>query len=157
MPSEGALVVIGSGPGIGRSTASQFAKQGFKHIVLLSRDASRLSEDAKIVASTSSAVKVDTQQIDVGADEATVKETLAKVDATLKAAEVPLEVVLYNAARVGPSKIMEWEAKDLEQDLKVCAISICAITGSYVPRPYKKAAFLNQILLIVHFHVLRLL
>lgn len=120
MSPKGALVVIGSGPGIGRSTAAYFAKQGFERVVLLSRDASRLAEDAKVVSSASSAVKVDTQTIDMAADEATVKEMLAKVDAVLTAAGVPLEAVLYNAARVGPSRIMEWEARGLEEDLKVC-------------------------------------
>lgn len=121
MATRGALVVIGSGPGIGRTTAAYFAERGFKHIILLSRDASRLAEDAKAVSSTTSETRVETAQIDMADDEAAVKSVLGAVDAKLKAANVPLEVVLYNAARVAPSKIIECEAKTLEEDLKVCA------------------------------------
>ena len=122
MTTKGALVVIGSGPGIGRTTAAHFAGKGFKHIILLSRDASRLAEDAKMVSSTTPDTTVETAQIDMADDEAAVKSALGAIDAKLKAAGVPLEVVLYNAARVAPSKIMEWEAKSLEEDLKVCAL-----------------------------------
>lgn len=119
MSSKGALVVIGSGPGIGRATAATFAEQGFKHIFLLSRDKSRLSEDASYVSSKSSDAKVEIQQIDVAADEASVKQALNELGAKLEKAGVPLEVVLYNAARVAPSKILAFEAKDLATDLTV--------------------------------------
>lgn len=122
MSSKGALVVIGSGPGIGRSTAGYFTEKGFEHIVLLSRDESRLAEDAKFVTSAATGVKVDTFKIDVSADEATIKKSLSDVDDSLRTAGVLLEVVLYNAARVAPSKIMEWDAKGLEDDLKVSEI-----------------------------------
>lgn len=122
MSSKGALVVIGCGPGIGRSTAGYFTEKGFKHIVLLSRDESRLAEDAKFVTSAATGVKVDTFKIDVSADEATIKKSLSDVDDSLRSAGIPLEVVLYNAARVAPSKIMEWDAKGLEDDLKVSEI-----------------------------------
>lgn len=115
-------MVIGSGPGIGRSTARYFADKGSKHIVLLSRDESRLAEDAKFVTSAASGVKVDTFKIDVSADEVSVKRSLSNVDDSLKTAGVRLEVVLYNAARVAPSKIMEWDAKGLEDDLKMTTV-----------------------------------
>ncbi len=119
MSVKGALVVIGSGPGIGRSTAAYFAERSFKHIILLSRDQSRLAEDAKFVTFAASAAKVERLTIDVSADEETVRKSLSGIDDKLKAAGVPLEVVLYNAARVAPSKILEWNAKGLEDDLRV--------------------------------------
>lgn len=119
MSSHGALVVIGSGPGIGRTTAAQFASQGFKHIYLLSRDKSRLAEDAKAVSTVSSSAKVDVLQIDLGADESAVRNVLKEVDSKIGAAGVQLEVVLYNAARVGPSLILQSEAQQLTDDLKV--------------------------------------
>jgi len=119
MSSKGALVVLGSGPGIGRVTAAYFAEKGFKHVVLLSRNESRLAEDAKAITSAASDAQVDILTIDLSADEASVKNSLNEVDSKLKAAGVPLEVVLYNAARVGPSIIPEWEAKSLEADLRV--------------------------------------
>ena len=128
MSSKGALVVIGSGPGIGRATACRFAEQGFQHIVLLSRDATRLSEDAKAVKSAASTVNVEILQIDLAAEEASVRNALSEVDAKLKAAGTPLEVVHYNAARVGPSKVLEWEAKSLEEDLKVFPAHVTVTT-----------------------------
>ncbi|KAK5070371.1 hypothetical protein LTR64_000042 [Lithohypha guttulata] len=122
--TKGALVVIGSGPGIGRTTAAHFASQGFQHIFLLSRNESRLAEDAKAVSAASSAAKVETLQIDVAGDEASLKKVFSEIDSKLKATGVPLEVVLYNAARVGPSKILEWEVKQLEEDLKITTVSL---------------------------------
>jgi len=119
MSSDGALVVIGSGPGIGRATAACFLEKGFKHVILLSRDKARLAEDAEFVRSAASGAKVDTLQIDMSADESAVKKSLSGIDDKLKAAGVLLEVVLYNAARVGPSKILEWDANGLAEDLKV--------------------------------------
>lgn len=119
MSSKGSLVVIGSGPGVGQTTAAHFAKQGFKHIVLLSRNESRLAEDAKTVKAAGDGVTVDVLPIDVSADETAIKKVLSQIDAKLKAAGSPLEVLLYNAARVGPSKILEWDASGLEQDLRV--------------------------------------
>jgi len=133
MASKGVLVVIGSGPGIGRSTARYFAEQGFKHIVLLSRDESRLADDAEFVTSAASGVKVDTFKIDVSADEVSVKRSLSNVDDSLKTAGVPLEVVLYNAARVAPSKIMEWDAKGLEDDLRVSGIAVIVLCDGVFP------------------------
>lgn len=119
MPAHGALVVIGSGPGIGRTTAAHFASQGFQHIYLLSRDKTRLAEDAKVVSAANSSAKVETRQIDLGADEAAVQRVLKELSDKLNTVGAALEVVLYNAARVGPSLILEAEAKQLTDDLKV--------------------------------------
>jgi NAD(P)-dependent dehydrogenase (short-subunit alcohol dehydrogenase family) len=49
---HGALVIFGSGPGIGVHVASRFARGGFEKVVLVSRDAARLRNDAFIVYST---------------------------------------------------------------------------------------------------------
>jgi len=54
-------------------------------------------------------------KIDVSADETSVNESFCEVDDKLKAAGVFLEVVLYNAARVAPSKVMEWDGKGLKK------------------------------------------
>lgn len=119
MSSKGAFVLIGSGPGIGRNTADVFAEHGFKHIFLLSRNESKLKEDASHITSKHSDAKVEIQQIDVSGDEASVKQALSKLDAALEKAGVPLEVVHYNAARVAPSKVLQFEAKELAVDLNV--------------------------------------
>lgn len=119
MSPQGAFIVIGSGPGIGRATASFFAERGFKHIILLSRNASRLNEDADAVKKAAPDAKVNTLELDLAADQASVKKVLGQVDSILEGDGVQLEAVLYNGARVGPSKILEWEAKSLEEDLRV--------------------------------------
>jgi len=134
MSSKGALVVFGSGPGIGRSTAAYFSEKGFKHVILLSRDTSRLAEDAKFVRAAASDAKVETLKIDLAADESAIKSVLQEVDGKLKAAGVPLEVVLYNAARVAPSKILEWEAKGLEEDLRITTVSLYTTLQWAIPQ-----------------------
>lgn len=43
------LVVLGSGPGIGLTTAKHFAKKHFSKIVLLSRNSERLEKEKREV------------------------------------------------------------------------------------------------------------
>lgn len=119
MSSHGAMIVIGSGPGVGSTTAATFAAKGFKHIILLSRNADRLKQDAQEVKAASNAAQVETVPVDLGADESQIKASFAKVDGLLKSWGVPLEVVLFNAIRVGQSKVLEFSSADFEKDLKV--------------------------------------
>lgn len=126
--SHGALLVIGSGPGIGVSTASVFAEKGFKHVVLLSRNTDRLAQDSAAVASAGA--QVETLQIDLSADEKSIKSVLARIDGVLSNWGTRLEVVLYNGARVGPSKLLEWERNSLEEDLRVS----CVVPGRCLQR-----------------------
>ncbi|GME24785.1 putative short-chain alcohol protein [Neofusicoccum parvum] len=120
---HGAIVVVGSGPGIGVHVASIFASRGFKKIILLSRDAARLSQDAASVKEKSrSNAAVHTVRTDI-ADTAELKESLAEVDKVLE--NTPLECVLFNAARVGPSKLLEFPVGEIEDDLKT------TVTGLY--------------------------
>lgn len=119
-----ALVVFGSGPGIGRNVAKLFAERGFSKVILFSRDASRLKEDAAFVRSAGKEVDVETIAIDL-ADTGNVESVLGKVDNQL--GSTPLEAVLFNAARVGQSKILEFPAEQVEADLKVrglCSLSM---------------------------------
>lgn len=120
MSKKGTFLLIGSGPGIGRSTASLFAERNFKHFVLLSRDAKRLEADADIVRkAAASEVKIDTLTLDLAGNKESIEGVLREVDALIKGAGSQLEVVLYNAARVGPSRILEWGVEGLEEDLRV--------------------------------------
>ena len=113
---HGALTVFGSGPGIGRNVAALFGERGFEKIVLISRNASRLEEDAAFVRSKASSANIEVIPIDLS-DTENLRTTLKEVDKRLN--RVRLECILYNAARLVPSKIMEWPAEDLESDLKV--------------------------------------
>lgn len=112
---HGALIVFGSGPGIGRNVAALFAERGFSRIILLSRDTNRLKEDAVFVQKSSKAT-VDVVRIDL-ADTQNVRKALMEVDRLLSG--TPLEAVLFNAARVGVSKMFEFAPEQLESDLRV--------------------------------------
>lgn len=120
MSSPKLLVLIGSGPGIGVSTAKLFASKGF-NVALLSRSASRLEEDAAKVraAASSSSVKVQTFPVDV-ADHAALKSTLESVHKSLG----PPEIVVFNAARVGSSLIGEFTPDEMLQDFRINSVGI---------------------------------
>ena len=96
-----ALVVFGSGPGIGRNVTSLFAERGFSKVILLSRDANRLKEDASFVKSAAEGVSVSTTTIDL-ADTEDVRKALGEVERELEGTQ--LEAVLYNAARGGRAR-----------------------------------------------------
>lgn len=119
---HGALVVFGSGPGIGRNVGALFAERGFKKVYLLSRDTKRLQEDASFVRSAHADVHVEAIEVDL-ADANSVQKALQKLDEGLGA--VPLEAVLYNAARLHKSKLFEFTPEDFDWDLKVssCLVS----------------------------------
>lgn len=116
MSPKGALTVFGSGPGIGRNVAALFAERGFDKIILLSRDVKRLKEDANFVRSARKDASVSTIQIDL-ADDKTVQMALKELDSVLQG--MPIEAVLYNAARVGASKFGEFTPEELSSDLRV--------------------------------------
>lgn len=111
-----ALVVFGSGPGIGRNVAAVFAERGFSKVVLLSRDGNRLKEDANFVKSARAGVSVSTITIDLANTE-NVRKALQNVEKELEGTS--LLAVLFNAARVGQSKILEFPAESVETDLRV--------------------------------------
>lgn len=114
--SHGALVVFGSGPGVGRSTAALFAERGFEKVVLISRNADRLAQDAAFVCSARAETSVYEIAADVG-DAKDVQRSLQRVEEVLEG--TPLEFVLFNAARTGKSEFFKFEPADLENDLKV--------------------------------------
>lgn len=119
MPSKhGSLVVIGSGPGIGRNVAALFAERGFSQVILMSRDETRLKEDAAFVTSSAPSASVEIVRIDL-ADTDSVATALQEVDRKLERSV--LECVIFNAARIGISPILEFGAEELERDLKVCS------------------------------------
>ena len=113
---HGALVVFGSGPGIGRNVASLFAEKGFNKIYLLSRNQERLQEDIDYVKKAAPETSCKAIAVDLE-DPGKVRAALAELDSRLHGKS--LECVLYNAARVGQSKLMEWSAVNYEADLRV--------------------------------------
>lgn len=115
---HGSLILFGSGPGIGRAVACQFARQNFPHIILLSRNYERLQQDAYAVQQAAPEATVDILTVDLS-DLDAVRQALIEIDAILKNREIPVEVVCFNAARVGKSDLLQSAPDELETDFKV--------------------------------------
>jgi NAD(P)-dependent dehydrogenase (short-subunit alcohol dehydrogenase family) len=114
--THNALMIFGSGPGIGRNAAALFAERGFRKVLLMSRNEQRLAQDADIVRSASAGVDVREIAVDA-ANTDSVRQALEKANDAL--GETPLEVVLFNTARTGPSKFFDFTVEELEADLRV--------------------------------------
>ena len=111
-----ALLIFGSGPGIGRNVAMLFAERGFRKVILMSRNKQRLAQDADLVRSASAGV--DVQEITVeSADKDSVRQALEKADEAL--GQTRLEFVLFNTSTTGPSKLFDFSVEELEADLRV--------------------------------------
>jgi NAD(P)-dependent dehydrogenase (short-subunit alcohol dehydrogenase family) len=123
--THNALIVFGSGPGIGRNVAALFAERGFGKVLLMSRNKERLAQDADLVRSASTGVDVQEITVDA-ADSDSVRQALEKADEAL--GETPLEFVLFNATRLGPSKLFDFSDEELETDLKVCYVDLSVET-----------------------------
>ncbi|KAK4617698.1 hypothetical protein CLAFUW4_12365 [Fulvia fulva] len=117
MSSAPVLVVLGSGPGIGISTAKLFAQRHFGQIALVSRNAERLENDKKEVEQAGKEagkhVEVHTLPTNIG-DLDQLPATLAKIQKL-----GPLGCVFYNAARIRSSDILMTPVEELEEDFKV--------------------------------------
>lgn len=108
------LVIVGTGPGIGLSTATLFASKGF-NIALLSRNPDRLDEEVrKVDAAGQGKVKVVSFPVDVS-DHVALKRTLEEVEQYMGKPEV----VVFNAARIAKTIIGETREEDMTADFKV--------------------------------------
>jgi NAD(P)-dependent dehydrogenase (short-subunit alcohol dehydrogenase family) len=115
---HGALVVFGSGPGIGVHVAARFARGGFEKVILLSRDAARLRNDAFIVYSNAPQVEVSTVAADL-ASPADLQRALRRIGDIL--GDTPVECIHYNAAKASRTFILDESAADLRANLEVRA------------------------------------
>nr|POF08144.1 putative oxidoreductase [Quercus suber] len=132
---HGALVVFGSGPGVGVGTATLFAERGFAKVVLMSRNAKRLAQDAIAVRAAAAAAHIATEVYEIPVDAA----DLAQVDASLRQVDeslggTPLHCVLFNAARTGKSKFFDFSPESLENDLKIAVVSLYAVASWAMPK-----------------------
>lgn len=115
---HGALVIFGSGPGIGVHVASRFARDGFEKVVLLSRNAARLKNDAFIVYSNAPQVEVSTVAADLNSP-TDVQHALRTIGDIL--GDTPIECIHYNAAKASRTVLLEESAADLRANLEVSA------------------------------------
>jgi short-subunit dehydrogenase len=115
---HGALIIFGCGPGIGVHVASRFARGGFAKVILLSRDAARLRNDAFIVYSNAPQVEVSTIAADL-ASPMELQRALRKIADIL--GDTPIECIHYNAAKASRTFFLEESALDLRTNLEVRA------------------------------------
>lgn len=123
------LLLLGSGPGIGRAAAAVFAARRFRHVLLVARRASQLAADRAAVAAAAakywaeeSESSDDGPPLDVRAvvaDVADAKQLQERVFDAVPEEFGRLEVVLFNAADVRMSPFLDEEWKGVEYDFKV--------------------------------------
>lgn len=125
--SNKTLVVVGIGPGIGRSVASLFASRRYDNVALIARRAEQLEvektllqEAVNVVNSTTGGSRerapltVKTFAVDV-VDTDALTEALDESDEALGKPEC----VFWNAARVLPSELLSHDVKEVDYDFKV--------------------------------------
>lgn len=111
------LVILGCGPGIGRSVAQVFSVRGFTHVALISRNKERLAEDEDKVLDAIQergySCRVKSWVCDIA--------DLKQLNNTLKELESfgSLECVLFNAARVAGGPPLEESTEAIEADFRV--------------------------------------
>jgi short-subunit dehydrogenase len=117
MTSPQTLVLIGSGPMIGVSSASLFATRKFSNIALISRDLTRLAQDRDSVLS---AARAAGKNVNVRIFATDIKNT-PMFEKVLKEVEKMghILIVVFNAARVGPSEMFKFPEEEIVEDFKV--------------------------------------
>jgi short-subunit dehydrogenase len=120
MASTQTLVLIGSGPMIGVSAASLFATRKFANIALISRDPARLSydRDSVLVAARAAGKHVTVRTFATDIKNTPVFEKVLKEVETMGR----ISVVIFNAARVGPSELFKFPEEEIIEDFKVCRL-----------------------------------
>ncbi|QDS74738.1 hypothetical protein FKW77_000988 [Venturia effusa] len=134
MSAARTIVVFGSGPGIGRSVAQEFASNGFTHVILLARHHGRLHQDKTAVEKCVKDIKVDVLTVDLS-DKASLQETLTKIDSLSK----EIECVFYNGARVAPSTLLEFPVEEMELDSLLYKYPIPAVFSLTVTKAAQRA------------------
>jgi len=118
------LVLIGSGPGIGSATASLFASKHFSKIALISRDATRLSQDRTTILESIKAISPE-RKVEVKTWSADITSTLS-FKKVLKEVETfgRVTCVIFNAARVALSDVLSFPEEEVVKDFMVIYIPI---------------------------------
>jgi NAD(P)-dependent dehydrogenase (short-subunit alcohol dehydrogenase family) len=112
--ADRSLVLIGSGPGIGRHVAAEFARRRFNNIALVARSPTQLAEDkAAIETAAGSQVNVKTFAVDV-TDTAKFRSTLDNIGQVFG----PPECVYFNAARVIPTQFFVVKEEEILYDFR---------------------------------------
>lgn len=110
------ILILGAGPGIGRSVATLFASKRFRNVVLIARSAEHLAAEKAAVENAVGAHQVSVRTYAV--DTTHTQDLLAALDDADAAFGKP-ELVFYNAARVQPSAFFTHPLEDMEYEIKV--------------------------------------
>jgi short-subunit dehydrogenase len=102
---------IGSGPGMGASTAERFAREGYR-VVLTSRDTAKLTERAE-------AMKAKGYAVEIKAADAGDLESVAAVIKETEEQFGTVDVLHYNSASLRASKIEDQDPRTFVSDLAV--------------------------------------
>lgn len=103
------FLCIGAGPGIGLETARRFGREGYR-LVLASRDPGRIGP--QVEALRGAGVEVVTEAVDAADGRAVTRLVEKHADG--------LEVLLYNAARLGFGQtLFEQSADSLDSDIQI--------------------------------------
>ncbi|RFU80203.1 hypothetical protein TARUN_2013 [Trichoderma arundinaceum] len=118
--SNNSVVIIGSGPGIGSHTASIFASKRFNKVALVARNPAQLEKDAAAVNNAAPGqVQVKTYPTDI-TDSKKLADTLAQITNDLGAPEF----VLFNAAIIALTPLLEFSDEGILQDFQISTIAL---------------------------------
>ncbi|UNI16906.1 hypothetical protein JDV02_003294 [Purpureocillium takamizusanense] len=124
------LVLIGSGPGIGRHVAIEFARQRFNKIALVARNTTQLAEDkAAVEAAVDGKVTVQTFAVDI-TETAKFRSVLDDISRVLGTPEC----VYFNAARIVPTPFFEAKEEDILHDFKINCTALYAAAEWAIPQ-----------------------
>ncbi|KAK2630095.1 hypothetical protein QTJ16_000915 [Diplocarpon rosae] len=130
------LLLVGSGPGIGLATALLFAQRKFSRVALIARSARRLATEAATIKSSAPDrdVSVHAWAVDI-TDSEQYRKILQEVGAW-----GDVTCVIFNAARVQPSTLLEEPASEIMADFKVTNIALHTTASWAMPLLSKKPA-----------------
>ncbi len=114
--TDRSLVLIGSGPGIGRHVAIEYARKRFNKIALVARNPTQLAEDKAAVEAAVVDGKVDVQTFAV--DITDTAKFRAELENIGRVVGTP-ECVYFNAARIIPTPFFQATEEDILYDFKV--------------------------------------
>ena len=119
------FVIVGVGPGLGQAIARRFAQEGLP-VGLVARNAERLATLAEGLERSGAAVGTAVAD---ASDPASLRQALEQLAESLG----PVEVLVYNAARMSRGLPSELTPAELQQHLAVDVVGALAAAQAVVP------------------------
>ncbi|GJN80244.1 hypothetical protein PLIIFM63780_003769 [Purpureocillium lilacinum] len=129
--TDRSLVLMGSGPGIGRHVAIEYARKRFNKIALVARNPTQLAEDKAAVEAAVVDGKVDVQTFAVDiTDSAKFRAELENIGRIVGTPEC----VYFNAARIIPTPFFQATEEDILYDFKINCTALYATADWAFPQ-----------------------